>query len=64
MFKLQFPERSFTLSARTRREMDEWTRVFRLFLKMKQAGINLTSTNPYSFERTNKELELAIIDVM
>ena len=30
MFYLEFNERSFTLSARTRFELDEWMRVFTL----------------------------------
>ena len=39
-FKVEFVDRNFTLSARTKREMNEWLCVFNLILDMQKAGVN------------------------
>ena len=49
-FKLEFTQRSFTLSARTRKEMNEWVRIFSLVEKMNKIGFSIADKNPYIFE--------------
>lgn len=49
-FKVDFMERSFTLSARTNTEMDHWMRVFNLIISMNKIGVSPMAENPYNFE--------------
>lgn len=44
-------ERSFTLSARTKSEIDQWMRVFNLIIYMNKIGVSPMAENPYDFER-------------
>ena len=48
-FKIEFYERSFTLSARTRADFDEWVRVFKLIDRMNKIGYAGSDGNPYLF---------------
>ena len=50
IFKIEFVQRSFTLSARRRREFDEWIRIFKLIIKMNNLGFSVKEKNPYFFE--------------
>lgn len=49
-FKIEFYERSFTLSARTREEFQEWVRVFTLIDRMNKIGYAENDRNPFFFE--------------
>ena len=49
-FKLEFTQRCFTLSARTKKELDEWVRIFSLVEKMNKIGFSVADKNPYVFE--------------
>lgn len=50
-FMIYFPERSFTLHARTVFEYSQWVRIFNLVLQMNKVGCSLIDQNPYYFER-------------
>ena len=52
-FRVEFPSRGFTFSARTAQEGEEWARVFRLITKMNKLGLSCTEKNPYLFEQEN-----------
>ena len=47
---IEFTERNFTLSARTKQEFGEWVRIFRLIIKMNKIGFSCIDKNPYVFE--------------
>ena len=55
-FMVEFPERSFTLSARTKMEHDEWVRIFRIITRMNAVALSVCERNPYVFE--DMELKL------
>ena len=42
MFRVEFVDRNFTLSARSKREMNEWVCVFNLIIEMQKAGVRPT----------------------
>ena len=48
-FKVEFSDRNFTLSARTKPEMLEWVRVFQIIIAMNQANISMMDENPYTY---------------
>ena len=50
VFKIEFSQRSFTLSARTIKEFEEWLRIFQLIEKMNKIGFSVSDKNPYVFE--------------
>lgn len=55
--KLEFHERSFTLTARTKREGNEWHRVLNIYLRMSKAGFKPVDRNPYIFEDQERALQ-------
>ena len=50
IFKMEFVQRSFTVSARTQREFNEWVRALSLIVKMNKTGFSAADKNPYVFE--------------
>ena len=50
VFRIEFYERSFTLSCRTRDDFDEWVRVFKLIDRMNKIGYEGSDPNPYLFD--------------
>ena len=49
-FSIYFVERRFDLAARTKVEMDEWMRVFKIIVTLNKIGFSVTEKNPYTFE--------------
>ena len=50
-FKVEFVDRNFTLSARTKREMNEWLCVLNLIIDMQKAGESPIDLNPFAYEQ-------------
>ena len=48
-FILEFKDRNFTLSARTKVEFEEWIRTFNLIIVMQKNGVSPTEKNPFLF---------------
>ena len=51
----------YTLSARTRREFDEWVRIFSIIVRMNKYGFQVAEKNPYIFE--NQQLNQKKLDM-
>lgn len=49
-FKLFFKERCFDLAARTKQELEQWTRVFSLIQQLNKIGLSVDKKNPFDFE--------------
>ena len=39
------------MTARTKKEMDEWVRVFRIILTMNEKNVSTMDENPYEFDK-------------
>ena len=56
-FTVEFNQRRFDLSARTKREAREWVRVLKIVIMMNKVGFSVAEKNPYFFEAQHKEAE-------
>ena len=49
-FYIDFPKRRFELSARSKHEMVQWVRIFRLIIQLNKIGVSVVDQNPFKFE--------------